>query len=154
MGNDERVAVRDLHGGGRPWLVSVAGRDAVRAPRDTTPCHGFGVGYPPPFSGAFAWDGRLWFQLGTDRWDCADIATVHQVEETARRARYRLALRDGSEVDVAVRFPLRIVAPRAVVATYDEMDSWCDDPVKILPYTGGDVAEFVARVLPRWTAGI
>jgi hypothetical protein len=157
----ERVAVGDLGRYGHVFLVSVEGRDA-RPAEDIDVCHGWGLAYPPPFTGAFAHDGTLWFQAGTRRWDASRIASVRQTKNQLRGATYRLDFVDGTGESVRVRFPLSVLAHRLIDPTYDEIDSWSDDPMKVLPYTasdGGhagetDVGAWVERVLPLWTSGI
>lgn len=145
-----------------PCRIKGAGQDAVQASTETT-CHGFGLPHPKPFSAAFAFEGRVWLQVGAQRWDIARIHHVQQVEESARTARYRLEFRDGSAVSVVVRFPAEVALWRVLDPTHDEIDSWSEDIIKMLPYTaadgwtsGGsdDIASWAARVLPLWSTGL
>lgn len=157
----ERVAVGDLARFGHVWLLSIEGRDVIDG-EGGEPCHGFGLSYPEPFTGAFAHAGTVWFQVGEERWDASTIASVTQLKDTLRKATYRLVFVDGSERDVTVKLPASVVAHKVIDVTYDEIESWSDDPIKLLPYTAADgwsagdtnVAEWAQRVLPMWTFGV
>ena len=156
------MPVLDLGKHRRVWLLSIPGRDAVVSPEERV-CHGFGLPYPKPFSAAFAYDNRLWLQVGKERWSVSDIRSVRQTKETARSASYQLEFQSGATIDVMVRFPSAVVAMRILDPTHDEIDSWSEDIIKLLPYTAADgwqadpdqnVTSWASRVLSHWTAGI
>lgn len=160
-GGDARVPVLDLSRHRRVWLLSVAGRDAIPA-TDEPLCHGIGLPYPRPFSAAFVHEGELWLQVGRRRWDVRTIREVRQVKETARLAEYAIAMNDGSLEHVTIRFPGTVAAMRVIDPTHDEIDSWSEDIMKVLPYTAADgwsagepdVAAWAARVTPMWGSGL
>lgn len=119
--------------------------------------------YPKPFSAAFVHDGRVWLQLGRQRFDAATISRVWQLRETVRLAQYRMDMRDGSATTVTIRFPPAVAVVRAIDPTHDEIDSWSEDVMKLLPYTAADgwtadpnvdIANWVERVRPIWLSGI
>lgn len=162
MNPEGRVPVLDLGRHRRVWLLSVDGRDAVKDGAAQV-CHGLGTSYPTPFSAVFVNDGRLWLQVGEKRWDVADIVDVLQEADGARRAEYTLTLRDGTRETVTIKFPGSVAAARILDPTHDEIDSWEEDIMKMLPYTAADgwrsegtgsVADWAARVTPVWTQGI
>lgn len=158
----ERVPVYDIGRHRRAWLLSVEGRDAVRADGLPT-CHGFGAPYPKPFSAVFVHAGCLWLQVGKHRWDVANIVDVRQDYERIKKAKYTLAFRDGSRHSVTVKFPASVAAFRILDPTHDEIESWSEDIMKMLPYAAADgwradpatsVAEWAARVTPMWESGV
>lgn len=162
MNLEGRVPVLDIGRRRRVWLLSVDGRDAVEAAAVPI-CHGFGAPYPKPFSAVFVNDGRLWLQVGTRRWDVADIVQVGQETGGIRQAKYGLDLRDGSRDTVIIKFPTSVSALRVIDPTHDEIESWSEDIMKMLPYTAADgwrsagsgtVADWAARVTPAWTGGV
>lgn len=145
----------------RAWLLSVDGRRAKKADGSLL-CHGYGMPNPRPFSAVFAYGGRLWLQVGKRRWDVEDILSVEQEKDGFKRATYDIRLRDGSHNEVTIKFPLSVAVLRLVDPTRDEIDSWSEDIMKMLPYTAADgwrsspsegVAEWAARTLPKWAAG-
>ena len=157
-----RVPVFDIGRRRRGWLLSVDGRDVIKADHVST-CHGFGAPYPKPFSAVFVHDARLWLQVGMSRWDVADIIEVRQDYERVRKARYTLTFGDGTRQSVTVRFPVSVVLFRILDPTYDEIESWSEDIMKMLPYTAPDgwradptqtIADWSAHVLPMWRTGI
>jgi hypothetical protein len=158
----ERIPVCDLGRYGRAWLLSIDGRDAV--PADGQPlCHGFGLPFPKPFSAAFVYAGRVWLQVGKQRWDVARIRAVKQEREGIKRARYTVSFNDGSSHSVMIKFPPTVALFRVIDPTHDEIESWSEDIMKMLPYTAADgwradptsqVADWAARVLPMWTSGV
>jgi len=162
MSDAGRISILDLTRHRRVWLLAVDGRDAIEAEGEPL-CHGFGAPYPKPFSAAFVHDERLWLQVGTQRWDVADIQAVDQEKETIRYAKYLIRLTDGSQQRVVIKFPAGVAALRAIDPTHDEIDSWSEDVMKLLPYTAADgwsadgptdVAAWAARVLPMWSSGL
>lgn len=63
---------------------------------------------------------------------------------------------------MTLRMPNTVVMQRLVDPTYDEIDSWSDDVMKLFPYlasdgwtaTDEDVPSWARRVLPLWTSGV
>lgn len=91
------------------------------------------------------------------------IRDVRQVKETRGKAVYELVLADGGRERVEIRFPASVRAIRMIDPTHDEIDSWSEDIMKVLPYTASDgwradpredIASWKARVLPLWRSGI
>lgn len=155
-----RIPVQDIARYNRVWLLDTQGGGAVEA-KDGQLCHGLGCPYPRPFSAVYVHDGRLWLQIGRERWDVASIAKVDQLRETARVAEYLIHFGDGSTEPVRIRFPASVAAFRVVDPTHDEIESWSEDVMKLLPYTAADgrtagisVQEWAAQVLPLWSSGL
>lgn len=157
---DDRIPLRDLAKSSRVWLLSRDGRDAVPGPA-ISPTYGFGIRQGRGgFNAVFALDDEVWLQVEARRWRASDIRRVELVDEQLRQARYRLTLHDGAQHEVVVRYPLTQLLNRVLDTTYDEIASWSDDIMKLLPYSNGDwppgaadVAEWAAEIGPRWSKG-
>jgi hypothetical protein len=154
------VRVADLQRWGYAWQGSDAGWIAERI-HDADRCYGFGMKYPKTFAALFSASGTVWLQLGRRTWDVADISAVVQTYERLRKAHYDIVLRDGSSIQITIRFPAAVVALRLIDPTYDEIASLSDDIMKILPYTSPedhepteDIATWLSRVGPLWDQGI
>ena len=63
---------------------------------------------------------------------------------------------------MVVGFPRQVKLVRVLDASHDEIASWDEDVMKVLPYTAADgwrsnretVADWAARVRPLWRDGI
>lgn len=159
---DDVVPVLDLSQYGQVWLIDVAGREASPGNEESL-CRGIGLPYPKPFSAVFLHTERIWLQVGPDRWDAEDIVRVLQTRETVRGASYELHMTDGSINVIEIRLPPSVAAFRLIDPTHDEIESWSEDIMKVLPYTAADgwtadpdenVASWVARVKSLWRTGI
>lgn len=156
---DTAVPVLDLARYGRVWLLAADGT-ATPAP-GVERVHGFGLPWPKPFSAVYADSGGMWLRVGGRVWDVAVIERVRQVKDGPGRAVYALDLTDGTAEPVVISFPLDVRVARLTDPTHDEIESWTEDVMKLLPYTARDgwsssqetVAEFAARVLPLWREG-
>ena len=131
---------------------------------------GFAVAYPRPGLGAlYAADGTVWLQAGARGWNCADIVEVRQVTDRADQSAYDVITRNGLRERLTLQMPAQAEWQRRVDPVYDEIDSWSDDIVKILPYTprrslrrpfdwmgsdGRTVVEWSAGVYDRWRNGV
>jgi hypothetical protein len=117
--------------------------------------------YPRLFSALYAAGGSIWLRAGPRIWDVAEIQTVTQQHERLRTASYELLFQGGERASVQLTMSAAVVAHRLIDPTYDEIDSWADDIMKVLPYVAADgwrssvddVASWVRRVLPIWEAG-
>lgn len=88
---------------------------------------------------------------------------MKQEREGIKRARYTVSFNDGSSHSVMIKFPPTVALFRVIDPTHDEIESWSEDIMKMLPYTAADgwradptsqVADWAARVLPMWTSGV
>jgi len=161
-GSDDLVPVSDMSRYGRVWLVSMPDGKAVVG-NDSVTCHGVGLPYPRPISAVFVHHDRVWLQVGLRRWDVDTISDVRQISETSGKAIYELVLSAGEREFVEIRFPPSVRTMRTIDPTHDEIDSWSEDIMKVLPYTASDgwkadpredITSWKARVLPLWRSGI
>jgi hypothetical protein len=158
---EERIAVRDLGRHGRVWLLAVEGRDAIPSVAAVT-CHGWGLPSPKPFSAVFVHEQRAWLQMGPRRWDVSQIASVEQDKEGLLHASYRLLMTDGTVERIRFRYSMAAVRQALLDPTYDEIDSWSHDVMKLLPNTAADgwgadldgIEEWLPRVINLWGKGI
>lgn len=155
------MPVLDLGKHRRVWLLEIEGRDAIRSKSDVV-CHGWGLPFPRPFSAVFLHNERLWLQVGLRRWSVADIASVEQEKEGLFTARYRLVMNDGTAEIVRFRYSASAVAQAILDPTYDEIESWSHDIMKVLPYKATDgwtagsegIEAWMPRVIDIWRKGI
>lgn len=161
MDSAGRIPISDMSAYRKVWLLAVDGRDVT--PGDTgRACHGFGLPHPGPFSAVYAHDGRMWLQVGNQRWDLTGATGIQQLEDSIVRSRYQIAFQDRPAAEITVQFPLEVAHIRKIDPTYDEIDSTSDDIMKILPYravdgwTAGDadIKAWAGRVYPLWSVGI
>jgi hypothetical protein len=110
----------------------------------------------------FLHEERIWLQLGLRRWAVSDIASVVQEREGLFTARYRLDMIDGSVESVRLRYSASAVVQAILDSTYDEMESWSHDVMKVLPYRASDdwtaasegIEAWLPRVIDLWSRGI
>lgn len=156
---DTAVPVLDLAREGLVWLLA---RDGTATPAPNAErAHGLGLPWPEPFSAVYVDGDTVRLRVGHRTWDVATIVRVRQLEDGPVRAVYALELTNGTAEPVVIAFPPDVRAARLTDPTHDEIASWTEDVMKVLPYTARDgwsssgetVAEFAARVLPLWREG-
>jgi hypothetical protein len=117
--------------------------------------------YPGLFTALYAAGGSIWLRVGPRIWDVIQIQAVTQQHERIRTACYELLFQDGERASVRLKMPAAVVAHRLIDPSYDEIDSWADDIMKVLPYVAADgwrssvddMTSWVRRVLPTWHEG-
>jgi hypothetical protein len=154
------VVVADQQRWGWAWIATDSGWQSQQLDPGAR-CHGVGMLYPRLFSALYAAGGSLWLRAGPRLWDVAQIQTVMQQHERPWTASYELLFRNGQRTSVQLKMPAAVAVQRLIDRTYDEIDSWADDIMKILPYVAADgwrssvqdVNSWVRRVLPIWEQG-
>lgn len=156
------TVVGDLQRWGHGWTADDSGWQRVRLDERQL-CNGFAMRYSQVFSAMYASRGTIWFQAGPRAWDAAQILRVVQQFERVRSVAYELHLANDGVERVKLVMPAPVVAERLLDPTYDELDSWADDILKLFPYvasdgrtalTDTDVRAWVHRFLPVWEAGV
>lgn len=154
------VVVADMQRWGFGWRAGHSGWIYERL-NEGTVCHGSGMRYPTQLAAVYAFESTVWLQMGDRVWDASTIAGVRQVKATRRSASYQVTFADGATKRVRYRFPASVVAHRLIDPTYDEIDSWSDDIMKLFPYTAADgwqsseedIETWVPRVVQLWSSG-
>jgi hypothetical protein len=155
----ERIPISDLSAYRKVWLLAADGRDVVPGDAGAT-CRGFGLPYPEPFSAVFAHAGRMWLQVGLQRWDLSSAVGIQQLSDRIADSSYLITFGDGQAAEITVHFPAEVARVRAADPTYDEIDSTSDDIMKLLPYRAvdgwtagdGDVQAWAERIYALWSA--